>query len=393
MIPIQIRRWATRVGRGAGFACVLAAFVIAACSSDPISTLGSDSELINSKPGVIVQDTLELFADTVLTYYTALAADTVLEFGRVSGYQRSMVIQNPFSTASSHAAKVVSSAVLRLTASDVDGTFPARFYRLNDTYAEGDSIPTLDTLAVIDDPDTGSPNRTLQTIPRDYPLPPALVQGWIRDEIERTALAVIYNDDVNDKIATFKARQNADSDRYRPQIFVNFVGGTSATFRCSADATFVRPTTATSNLVVSDGFVRRIHLRIPLDQLPERSAVHNARVRLYLVPGSTLGSNPNLVVFIPASDDPTSTEFLTGQLVTATSFQASADYVEFAMTNAIALILQGTLANNGIVVRFDAENSELRQVQFYGSSAPDSLRPRVFITSSTPADFDPPRGP
>jgi hypothetical protein len=59
------------------------------------------------------------------------------------------------------------------------------------------------------------------------------------------------------------------------------------------------------------------------------------------------------------------------------------------MTNAISLMLQGTLENNGIVVRFDAENSELRQVQFYGSSAADSLRPRVFVTSSTPADFHP----
>jgi hypothetical protein len=388
MIPVQIRRWATRVGRVAAFVLVLAACAIAACSSDPLSELGSDNDLISSSPGVIVQDTLELFADTVLTYYTALAADTVLEFGRVSGYQRSMVIQNPFAESEEHSAKVVAEAFLRLTASEVEGTFPARFYRLSDTYVEGDSLPSLDTLAVIVDTDTGSPNRTLQAIPRDYPLPADLVQGWIRDEIERTSLAVIYTDDINDK-----ARQNADSQKYRPQIFVNFVGGTSATFRCSADATFVRPTTTTSNLVVSDGFVRRIHLRIPFDQLPERSAVHNARVRLYLVPGSTLGGNPNLVVFIPTSDDPTSTEFLSGQLVTATSFQASADYLEFAMTNAIALTLQGTLEDNGIVVRFDAENSELRQVQFYGSNAPDSLRPRIFITSSTPADFDPPGGP
>ncbi|MCI0451247.1 MAG: hypothetical protein L0Z51_02515 [Candidatus Latescibacteria bacterium] len=392
MIPVQIRRWATRAGRVAVFVFALAAF-IAACSSDPLSQLGSDNDLINSTPGVIVQDTLELFADTVLTYYTALAADTVLEFGRVSGYQRTMVITNPFLTASDHAAKTVASAVLRLTASDVDGAFPARFYRVAQTYAEGDSIPTLDTLEVVVDPDTGSPNRTLQTIPREYPLPPALVEGWIRDEIERTSLAVVYTDDVTDRIATFKARQADGSDKYRAQVFVNFVGGTSATFRCSDDATYVRPTTTTSNLIVSDGYVRRVHLRVPFDQLPPGSAVHNARVRLYLVPGSTLGSNPNLIVFIPESDDPASEEFLTGQLVTATSFQASADYLEFTMTNAVALTLQGTLADNGIVIRFDAENSELRQVQFYGSSAPDSLRPRIYITTSTPADFDPPGGP
>ncbi len=393
MIPAQIRRWATRVARVAVFALALAAFAIAACSSDPISTLGSDDDLISSTPGVIFEDTLELFADTVYTYYTALASDTVLEFGRVSDYQRAMVITNPFADASQHATKEVDEAFLRLTASDVDGGFPARFYRLIETYAEGDPIPTLDTLEVILDPDTGSPNRVLQTVPRDYPLPPDLVQGWIRGDSVRTSMAVIYTDDINDGIATFKARQNLDSNKYRPQILVNFVGGTSATFRCSDDATFVRPTTTTSNLVVSDGFVRRIYFRIPFDQLAERAAIHNARVRLYLVPGSALGGSPNLVVFLPTSDDPTSEEFLSGQLVTAMSFQAGADYIEFAMTNAVALTVQGTLEDNGVVVRFDAENSELRQVEFYGSNAPDSLRPRIYITSSTPADFDPPETP
>jgi hypothetical protein len=30
----------------------------------------------------------------------------------------------------------------------------------------------------------------------------------------------------------------------------------------------------------------------------------------------------------------------------------------------------------------------LRQVELYGSAAPDSLRPKVFVTTSTPAVFD-----
>ena len=386
MIPIHIRILATRAGRGAAFALVLSAFAIAACSSDPRNSLGSDNDLISSTPGVVFDDTLELLADTVYAYNTPIAADTVLEFGRVSGYQRSMVIQISFTGALLDAGKTVQSAVLRLTADDVDGTFPARFYQLAQTYAEGDSIPSLDTLAVIVDPETDSPNRTLQTVPREYPLPPALVQGWIQNPSERTALAILYTDDVNDRIATFKALQAV---RDRPQILVNFVGGTSSIYRASGDATFVRPTTTTSNLVISDGYVRRIYFRIPFDQFENDAAVHNARVRLNLVAGSTLGSPPNLVVFIPASDDPNSAEFRSGQLVTAVSYLASADFLEFNMTNALALTLAGTLEDNGVVVRYDAENSSLRQVQFYGSNAPDSLRPRIFVTSSTPADFDP----
>lgn len=385
MIPRHLRRFfGASWSRAAVFAFVLAAFAIAACSSDPPSPLGDD--LVASVPGVTFEDTLEIFADTTFAYATALASDSVLEFGRVSGYQRSMIIQISFAGASSYVTSTVQSAVLRLTADDVDAPIPARFYRMSDAYAEGDSVPSLDTLAVVVDPDTGSPNRTLQTVPREYPIPPSLVQGWIRDEIERTALAIVYTDDTIDRIATFKALQAA---RDRPQLVVTFVGGATAIFRANGDATFVRPTTTTSNLVVSDGFVRRTYFRIPFDQLEDDAAIHNARVRIHIVPGSAMGGDPNLIVFVPESDDPDSKDFLAGQLVTAISFLPSGDFVEFGITNAVALTLQGTLEGNGVVIRFDAENSALRQVQFYGSDAPDSLRPRLYITSSTPADFDP----
>lgn len=385
MIPVHLCRFfgASR-SRAAVFAFVLAAFAIAACSSDPPSPLGDD--LVSSIPGVIFEDTLEIFADTTYAYATALASDSILEFGRVSGFQRSMIIQISFAGSSSHVTRTVQSAVLRLTADDVDAPIPARFYRLADTYSEGDSVPFLDTLAVVVDPETGSPNRTLQTVPREYPIPPDLVQGWIRDEIERTALAIVYTDDVTDRIATFKAVQAV---RDRPQLVVTFVGGVQAIFRAGGDATFVRPTTTTSNLVVSDGFVRRTYFRIPFDQLEEDAAIHNARVRIHMVPGSVMGGDPNLIVFVPESENPDSENFLAGQLVTAISFLPSGDFVEFTITNAVALTLQGTLEDTGVIVRFDAENSALRQVQFYGSGAPDSLRPRLYITSSAPADFDP----
>ncbi len=386
MIPFHIP------ARVRAYAALLAAFAIVACSSDPPSPLGSDNDLASSTPGVVFDDTLDLDGDTVLVYHTALANDTVLEFGRPSAvppvpeYQRAMVLQIDWAGASNDAAKTVLSAVLRLTADDVDGAFPARFYQLSEPYAEGDSLPSLDTLAVIVDPTNGSADRTLQTLPREYPLPPALVQGWVRDEADRNAIAILYPDDVNDRIATFKALEAA---RDRPQLIVQYVGGTSSIFRINADASFVRPAANTSHLVISDGYVRRIHFKLPLDRLTDRSAVHSARVRLHIVPGSTLGTSPNLIVFIPKSSNPTSVDFTQGQLVTTVKYQASADYMEFTATNAIALMLQGTLDNNGFVVRYDAENSKLRQVEFYGSDAPDSLRPRLLITSSTPADFDP----
>ena len=390
MIPFHIRSISARAGRVAGFVVALAVVGIASCSSDPPSPLGSDNDLIGSTPGVIFGDTLEAYPDTVLQYYTCIANDVVLELGREEGYERAMVLQVSFTGAATDVGKVVDRAVLRITPSAITGSIPARFYQLREPYAEGDSLPTLDTLAVLVDPETGSPNRTMQTLPREYPLDPALVRDWIRFDSLRTAIAVVYNDDVTDELATFNSAEAASD---APTLQINFVGGTFSSYRVTADCTFIRATETTPNLVVSDGDVRRTYFRLPLDSLTERSAIHSARVRRYLVPGSTLGGNSNLIVFIPASDDVTSTAFLAGQLVTATSFRALDDYVEFAMTNAISLMLQGTIANNGVVVRFDAENSALRQVEFYGSNAADSLRPRIFVTSSTPADFHPPEEP
>ncbi|HEU4930128.1 MAG TPA: hypothetical protein VFU38_09895 [Candidatus Krumholzibacteria bacterium] len=385
MIPLQIPSRRVRV-----YAALLAAFAVFACTSDPRSPLGSDNDLASSKPGVVFDDTLDIFADTTVAYFTPLARDSALELGRVSGYQRSLILQISWEDAAQDAGRIVKDASFRLKAFDDVDSLAARFYQLGEPYAEGDSVPSLDTLAVIVNPETGSSNRILSQSTRENPFPPSLVQQWIRSEIDRDAIAVFYPDVANDAIGTFKATEAA---RERPQLFVTFTDNAQRTYFVSHDATFVRPTTTTSNLVISDGYVRRIYFRMPLDQLAERSAIHNARVRLYIVPGSTLGSSPNLVVFLPKSDDPSSKDFLDGQLVTTVTYQPSSEYIEFTMTNAIALMLQGTFENNGVIVRYDAENSRVRQVQFYGSGAPDTLRPRLFITSSTPADFDPDQEP
>jgi len=388
MIPAQIRSTAARARRGVVFAFALAACALAACSSDPSSTLGSDDDLIASRPGVISQDTLAVFADTVLSYNSVIGFGP-MDLGIVSGYERAMVLQFPFTIGRQDE---VVQAVLRLTPEEIDGSIPARFYQLTFPYEAGDSIPALDTLSVIPDPVTGAATRHLKVVPREYKLPPSLVEGWLRRTTDRNAIAVVYADPDTTAIATFFSGE-ADSSGNRPLIRVSFLNGDQQTYKIGADANFIRPTTSNANLTISDGFVRRVYFRIPIDQLPERSAVQNARVRLYLVPGSTLGSDPNLVVYVPTSADPASTDFLSGQNVTTVTYLPSSDYIEFAMTNAIALILNGTLEDTGVVIRYDAENSSLRQVQFYGSNAPANLRPRIFITSSTPADYHPPVTP
>jgi hypothetical protein len=132
-----------------------------------------------------------------------------------------------------------------------------------------------------------------------------------------------------------------------------------------------------------------VYFRVSLDEIPEGAAVHTARVRFHLVPGTVLGTATTLVVYIPNSADPTSADFESGQLVTEKVVAEGDETVEFTLTNAVFLTLQGTLPDNGFVIRFNGENTELRQVELYGTAAADTLRPRVFITSSTPAEFDP----
>jgi hypothetical protein len=327
-----------------------------------------------------------VFADTVYAFNSPIAGDTTMEFGRTDGYARAMVLQPGFSAVTSgDKTLVVESAFLRLLPSSISGSFPARFYRLRDAYAEGDSIGSLDTLSVIIDPDTGSPSRALQAFPVLYELPAALVQGWIREDTARTAIAILYTD-AADRLAAFRSR-NASADQ--PTLQVNFQGGIQRSYRISADATFIRPLGATSNLIVADGYVRRMHFRASLAELAGEAAVHTARVRFHLVPGSVLGDNTTVVIYVPDSTDPASSGFLTGQAVTEQTFTISDETLEFPVTNAIFLMLQETLEDNGFVIRFKFENTELRQTEFYGSSAADTLRPRVFITSSTPAEFDP----
>jgi hypothetical protein len=384
MIPAQSRPAAPRFRRGRAFFFAVAAFVAAAsCSSDPPNPLGSEDELLGSSPGDVFEDTIAVFGDTVLAYATPIAGDSSMEFGLASGYQRTMVLQISFAAADADTNRVVQRAFLRLFSDEISGTVPARFYRLAQPYAEGDSIPSLDTLAVIPD-STGSADRTLQEFPRSYWIPPALVQDWIRGDEERTAIAVVYTD-VSDRIATFFSK-NATHDR--PTLQITFVGGIQKSYPVSGDATFIRPTAATSNLVVSDGFLRRTYFRIRLDELADDAAVHRARVLFHVVPGSVLGDDAAVALYIPDTDDVTSAAFRSGQAVTPLEIEPTDAQASFPVTNAVFLVLEGTLEDNGFVIRYETENALLRQVELYGSNAPDSLKPRVFITTSTPADFD-----
>jgi hypothetical protein len=247
-------------------------------------------------------------------------------------------------------------------------------------------VSTLDTLGVIRDPDTGAADRVIIEAEARHPLPPELVQAWIRGDTASNGIAVIYQDDGTERLAEFDSSEKTGTEDDPPTLRVDFSDQTSSSYRIGNDATFVRPTATTSNLIVSDGYVRRVWFRIDLDQLSDSSAVHSARLRFRVVPGSASGIE-QVELYIPESTDVTSSGFLNGTLVTNTIFGKESEELNFVVTNTLLGVLSDDLPDNGFVMRFIGEKSRVRYIELYGSAAADSLAPRVVLTSSTPAEF------
>jgi hypothetical protein len=379
--------------RAAVFATLLAAgawLALLSCSSDPATSLGSDSDLLGSEPGTVYQDTIGVLADTVYAFDTPIASDTDLEVGNDSLYTHIIVLQPGFSDLQSgDVSRTVQSAALHFTTTNVSGNFPVRFFGMGagHTYTEGNTFSGLDTLTDADailDPVANSIDRHLETATPLYPIPALLAQEWIRDSTKREAIAVVYADNVNYRVTTIPAKEAGAA---HPYLQVNYVGGIQRAYDITHDATAYRPNFTTQNLIVSDGYARRVYFRTQLDALARNSAVHTATIRFHIVPGSVKGTTTSLILYIPDDTNPADADFKTGQRITEQAVDDTDTVLEFPMTNAIFLILQDKLKDNGFAIRFANENLELRQIELYGTDAPDSLRPQVFVTSSTPADF------
>jgi hypothetical protein len=375
------------------------------CSSDPANTLGSDSDLLGSGPGIAYKDTVSVFDDTTYAFNTPIATDTDLEIGTDALYQRSIIVQPGFAeldTFPSDLNRTVESASIHFYTGDLGGNFLVRFYALGKKYVEGDEVTGLDELTdadIIPD-DLGGFDRNLEVATANYPIPPALAQEWIRDETTRTGIVVRYIDTGNHHLGTVRASETTSGSA--PYLKVNFTDGRERAYDVRNDATVYEPLTTTSNLIVSDGYPRRIFFRARIDSLAKDSAVASAKIRFHIVPGSMVTPDSlavtkngvstevpivSTIMYIPDSADPDTTLFKSGQRITPVDVRGDLTTVEFPLANAVFRILQGTLKNTGFAIRCADENTRLRQVEFYGIDAPDSLRPRMFVTSSTPADF------
>jgi hypothetical protein len=365
------------------------ALFVVSCGDSDDTPLGSEfiDDLLGSRPGEVFQDSIPVSgSDTVYTYYRPIDKQNWLEVGVQNNYERLILVKADFSTAGADTLKTVESANLRLRYDALAGyvnIIRVLFYELGTEYTEGDSVVTVDTTAVIPDPDTGALVRQLSEGLLSYDLPPDLVQSWIRGELPHFGIAVVYAEAASDEVMQFESR----SYNNPPSIQVNFDGGTTTNYTVTDDCTVVRPLVTTDNLVISDGFVRRVYFEIDLSQVNDSAAVHEALVVFKIVPETVIGGGQTVELYIPASSDPESEGFLDGTKVVSGSLDANSVAVTLPVTNALLGILSDELDNNGFVLRFVTENMEVLQTEFY-TSAEAILGPKVYITYSTPARFE-----
>jgi len=372
---------------------VIAAWVAGtlSCSDSSDTPLGSEfvGNGLGSRPGAVFEDSIAITSgDTVVTFHSLIEDATYLEVGREDGYERFTLLKINFAGAGSDTLRTVSRATLRFNIIDNDDyadVIRARFYELGSTYDEGDSVAALDTTQVIPDPNSGAADRNLSFGTLVYDLPTDLVEAWIRGDSDHMGIAIVFVEE-SDKVMGLNSLETATSS-LRPSIQANFTDGEFTNFPASDDGILVQPTAATTNLIISDGYVRRIHFRIDLSALNDSAAVHEARIVFRFVPGTVFGKNQQVILYAPKSGDPDAVLFRTGQLVTTRTLDVDSGVLELPLTNALLAVLSGALADNGFVLRFVNENTEVRQAEFYPGSDPTN-RPKVFITYSTPAEFD-----
>ncbi len=368
-----------------GLALVLAVTALA-CSTDRDSPLGSEltDDILGTRPGTVFSDSLPVLDDTTFTYHSLINTE-VLEIGRQDGFRRTVLVHPDLGPAAADTLRVVTDAKLRLVYVDQTNTvqLAIRLYELGTPFTEADSVAVLDTTQVILDPTTGLADRVLENTQTTYALPPALVQSWIRGEKPNNGIAIVYVGGV-DRVTQLNARSATSG---RPLLDVTYQSGSPRTLTMADDATFVESIGPQPQLVIGDGVVRRVHFRFDTGAFPDSAAVHSARVRFYYQPGTGYGTDFNTLVFVPDATDPAAGAFLSGIQVTAALLDTSETFVELPVTLTLLGVLSGAVKDNGFTLRFVDENVEIRQIGFYGSSAPDSLRPRLFFTASTPGTF------
>lgn len=372
----------------------------AGCTSDPETPLGSefvDDGLIQSRPGEVFQDTFPVVSgDAAFPINSLMVKNDRMWFGRRNDFESWMIVRPDFSTAGEDTNLVVDKAWILLTLiSSIDTTgvpeFGAEFNELEEPYSESDTLFELSLGNPIPDETGVNTDRIMTNIPRTYYLDPQIVQEWIRGERPNNGFAVVLNDPTVERMIEYGARlypsPSDDPLQNKPILKVVFTNGKESTYKMLADGTFVQDHAVTTNLLLSDGVARRVFIPVDLSIIDPETFVHEATLEVFIVPDSRVGTDFSLTLYIPDSTDPADPGILKGTLVTAVVVPGDFEKLKFSIRNALQLILSKNRDEAGFVLQYTNEGTAMRRMEFYTSSAADSLRPRYRFTLSSPAEF------
>jgi hypothetical protein len=291
----------------------------------------------------------------------------------------------------------VKSASLVLTLVGGADTLHATFVELAEPLEESDTLKSISLGVTIPDSTYTKVDRVMRLFPRTYSLPPSLVEGWIKGNVDHNGIAVVLNDPETNKRLSFGTREDADSTVH-PLLRVFFTDGEQSTYRASADGTFAKDLFTTENLLLSDGGARRIYVPIGLDAFDPKTLVHEANLILHLVPGSLIGADTVAVgtdttvvegftLYSPASGDIHSPDVLTGTVISSVLLAADPGVLRIPVGNVLSSLLAQGEGTAWLVLRYTGEGSSIRRAQFYAGGARDSLKPAVSFTYSTAPRF------
>lgn len=365
----------------------------AGCSSDPDTSLGSvflDDGLIDSDPGKAYQDTIRITSGDVsyVTNSTITKAAT-MNIGRKNNIESAMMLRFDFSNPGNDTLRTVNRAVLtlRVTTSAQTDSLNARFYEFLSPFSENDTLSSLDISATaIPDSSGVSTDRIMRFFPSTYTLPTALVQDWIRGNLDHNGIAMVLNDTTTTKELLYGTRTNTSS--LRPFLSVYFTDLTISSYNVRDDGTFLQDLAPpTTDLTLSDGPTRRIYVPVDLSSLPDSLLLHDARLVLRVVPNTWTGGDNAVQIYVPDSDVAGDPDNLTGGFVIGALLDPDAGQLELPVRSRIQTFLNDPAENRGFVLRFSLEGSAIRSILFYGTANPDNLKPFLDVTYSDPATF------
>ncbi|MEE9270427.1 MAG: hypothetical protein V3V49_09210 [Candidatus Krumholzibacteria bacterium] len=379
-------RWCVRV--------LLATLAVTGCSSDPDSPLGTDfadGGLIGSDPGTVFQDTVTItFGDSNFVTSAVLSAANKITVGRLGDTETAMLLRFNFSNATAEdKAKQVTDAFLSLSPDDMsdNDSFNVQFISMLDSLSNtlSDTLTSLNLAATaIPDPgNSGAVDRTMSVGSTFYRLEPDSVETWIFNE-GHNGIAIVLMDATTAKELSWKSKEQGAG---KPFLRVVFNDATETRYQIGNDGTFVTLLNPSSNLRISDGVRGRFFLPIDLSGFDTRSIVHDAILTLSVLPGSFTVGDQSVLIYAPTETSLAASRRLAGAGSVVTIDGTPKTVVRFRVREVIEEFIASPSTNHGLVVRFTLENSQIRQAEFFNSTAAPGLKPFLSLTLSDAPTF------